>query len=371
MPPSASVISTRTATTSSRARPTCTRSRSTRGTAASPTTPPTSSSTSVASRARPTPIRATLRRAAFTSSAPRPRRAARSTPTSECPCWGWLLLRSDAPGRRGIDSRRQAHQLLRAGQVPDQQTTGSSMARACTSKTRTTSSSRARRSRMRSRGARRATTWPRSFFSRRSQYYPHAQAAAAGVDGTPLNVRWRTTALGPRDTTDTNTGYQITGGIKGTIASRWDADLSYSYSEGKVIEHTNGGFFQYSKLLPLLNSGNYNIVGILPADQVTAINSAAEYAARRVLGQVHHERPQRQAVGRALRHGLRPGRRRHRCRPAPRESGPDAFGGLRGGRHHRLRRKLRRSAWQPRRKRVLRRGERPAAEDPRAERRDP
>ena len=74
-----------------------------------------------------------------------------------------------------------------------------------------------------------------------SQYYPHAQAAAAGVDGTPLNVRWRTTALGPRDTTDTNTGYQITGGIKGTIASRWDADLSYSYSEGKVTEHVNGG----------------------------------------------------------------------------------------------------------------------------------
>ncbi|MFZ3322299.1 MAG: TonB-dependent receptor [Usitatibacter sp.] len=110
-----------------------------------------------------------------------------------------------------------------------------------------------------------------------SQYYPHTQAAAAGVDGTPLNVRWRTTALGPRDTTDTNTGYQITGGIKGTIASRWDADLSYSYSEGKVTEHTNGGFFQYSKLLPLLNSGNYNIVGILPADQATAINSAAGY----------------------------------------------------------------------------------------------
>ena len=112
-----------------------------------------------------------------------------------------------------------------------------------------------------------------------SQYYPHAQAAAAGVDGSPLNVRWRTTALGPRDTTDTNTGYQITGGIKGTIASRWDADLSYSYSEGKVTEHTNGGFFQYSKLLPLLNSGNYNIVGILPADQMNAINIGAGYDA--------------------------------------------------------------------------------------------
>jgi iron complex outermembrane recepter protein len=112
-----------------------------------------------------------------------------------------------------------------------------------------------------------------------SPYYPTAQAAAAGVGGLPLNVRWRTTPLGPRDTTDTNTGYQITGGIKGTIASRWDTDLSYSYSEGKVVEHTNGGFFLYSQLLPLLNSGQYNIVGIMPQDQVNAINSAAGYNA--------------------------------------------------------------------------------------------
>ena len=112
-----------------------------------------------------------------------------------------------------------------------------------------------------------------------SQYYPHAAAAAAGVDGSPLNVRWRTTPLGPRDTTDTNTGWQIVGGVKGTIANHWDTDLSYSYSEGKVTEHTNGGFFQYSKLLPMLNSGNFDIVDIMPQDQVNAINSGAGYFA--------------------------------------------------------------------------------------------
>jgi iron complex outermembrane receptor protein len=71
-----------------------------------------------------------------------------------------------------------------------------------------------------------------------SPFYPHAAAAAAGVDGQNLNVRWRTTPLGPRDTTDTNTGYQLVGGLKGTIADRWDADVSYSYSEGKLTEHT-------------------------------------------------------------------------------------------------------------------------------------
>ncbi|HLX22392.1 MAG TPA: TonB-dependent receptor [Usitatibacter sp.] len=111
-----------------------------------------------------------------------------------------------------------------------------------------------------------------------SQYYPHDAAVAAGVDGQALNVRWRTTPLGLRDTTDTNTGWQVTGGVKGTIAERWDADVSYSYSEGKVVEHVNGGFFLYSQLLPLLNSGNYNIVGLMPQDQVNAINSAAGYA---------------------------------------------------------------------------------------------
>ncbi|HLX24164.1 MAG TPA: TonB-dependent receptor plug domain-containing protein, partial [Usitatibacter sp.] len=110
-----------------------------------------------------------------------------------------------------------------------------------------------------------------------SQYYPHAEAIAAGVDGTPLNVRWRTTPLGQRDTTDTNTGYQVTAGIKGTIASRWDADVSYSYSQGKVVEHTNGGFFLYSQLLPMLNSGNFNVVGALPQDQANALNSGAGY----------------------------------------------------------------------------------------------
>jgi iron complex outermembrane recepter protein len=92
-----------------------------------------------------------------------------------------------------------------------------------------------------------------------SPFYPHAAAAAAGVDGTPLNVRYRAAEAGNRDTTDTNTGYQVVGGIKGTIASRWDADVSYSYGEGKLANHTNGGFPMYSRILPLLNSGTVNL----------------------------------------------------------------------------------------------------------------
>ena len=92
-----------------------------------------------------------------------------------------------------------------------------------------------------------------------SPFYPHADAIAAGVDGQPLNVRYRATETGLRDTTDTNKGYQLVGGIKGTIANRWDTDLSYSYSEGELHNHVNGGFPLYSRILPLLNSGNVNL----------------------------------------------------------------------------------------------------------------
>jgi iron complex outermembrane receptor protein len=108
-----------------------------------------------------------------------------------------------------------------------------------------------------------------------SPFYPHAAAAAAGVDGEPLNVRWRTTPLGGRDTTDTNTGYQLVGGVKGTIADRWDADVSYSYAHGKTVEHTNGGFFLYTRLLPILNSGAIDLTSTnLPADQLALLHQS-------------------------------------------------------------------------------------------------
>jgi iron complex outermembrane receptor protein len=94
-----------------------------------------------------------------------------------------------------------------------------------------------------------------------SPFYPHAAAAAAGVDGQPLDVRYRALENGNRDTTDTNTGYQLVGGVRGSIADRWDADLSYSYAQGKLTEHTNGGFPLNSQILPLLNSGNVNLFG--------------------------------------------------------------------------------------------------------------
>ncbi len=134
------------------------------------------------------------------------------------------------------------------------------MARASTARTRTTTSSSRCRSRTSSRTApptalQLATvTLPPT-----SPFYPHDAAAAAGVDGQPLNVRYRATETGNRNTTDTNKGYQLVGGIKGTIANRWDTDLSYSYAEGELHNHVNSGFPLYSRILPLLNSGNVNL----------------------------------------------------------------------------------------------------------------
>jgi iron complex outermembrane recepter protein len=93
-----------------------------------------------------------------------------------------------------------------------------------------------------------------------SPFYPHAIAAQAGVDGQPLNVRYRSFDNGFRDTTDTNEHWEGIFGLKGSWRN-WDWDGSVFYAEGKTTEHLNGGFQDYRLLLPLLNSGTVNLFG--------------------------------------------------------------------------------------------------------------
>ncbi|MEO8537187.1 MAG: TonB-dependent receptor, partial [Betaproteobacteria bacterium] len=93
-----------------------------------------------------------------------------------------------------------------------------------------------------------------------SPYYPHAIAADAGVDGKPLNIRYRTFDNGFRDTTDTNENWQVVGGVKGSWRN-WDWDGAAFYSEGKNTQHINGGFQDQTLLLPILNSGVVNFFG--------------------------------------------------------------------------------------------------------------
>jgi iron complex outermembrane receptor protein len=110
-----------------------------------------------------------------------------------------------------------------------------------------------------------------------SAFYPHDLAAAAGVDGQPLDVRYRAAVNGNRDTTDTNKGVQIVGGLKGTIANRWDTDISYNYSQGKTDESLNDGFPDLSILVPLLNSGTVNLFGPNTPDIVQQMRATNLY----------------------------------------------------------------------------------------------
>jgi iron complex outermembrane recepter protein len=106
-----------------------------------------------------------------------------------------------------------------------------------------------------------------------SPFYPHALAADAGVDGQPLDVRYRTFDNGFRDTTDTNEHWQGIFGVKGSYRN-WDWDGSLFYAEGTTVEHLNGGFQDYRLLLPLLNSGTVNLFGPNTPDIVNQLRAA-------------------------------------------------------------------------------------------------
>jgi iron complex outermembrane recepter protein len=93
-----------------------------------------------------------------------------------------------------------------------------------------------------------------------SPYYPTALAEAAGVGGQPLNLRYRTYALGLRDTTDEVDSWQTVAGVKGT-AFNWDFDFDFVYSRNETSSRPNGGFARPSQLLPLFNSGRVNPFG--------------------------------------------------------------------------------------------------------------
>jgi iron complex outermembrane receptor protein len=93
-----------------------------------------------------------------------------------------------------------------------------------------------------------------------SPYYPTAAAIAAGVNGQPLNVRYRAYGLGLRDQQDTNEQWQGVIGVKGN-AWNWDMDFDFAYSHSQTTQTPNGGFARYSDIMPILNSGVINPFG--------------------------------------------------------------------------------------------------------------
>jgi len=109
-----------------------------------------------------------------------------------------------------------------------------------------------------------------------SPFYPKAFVTNITGGATPdLLVRWRDNVNGPRDLTDTSTAPRLTFGVRGT-AGAWDFDTSFLYSASHVVEHDNGGYPLYSKLLPILNSGQVDFFDMsqTPASVLQSIQAA-------------------------------------------------------------------------------------------------
>jgi iron complex outermembrane receptor protein len=93
-----------------------------------------------------------------------------------------------------------------------------------------------------------------------SPYYPTAFAAANGLTGLPLLLNYRDVANGSRNTLDVSENARLLAGIRGTLAG-WDMDSAFLYSQSKVHENLLSGYAQYSKVLPIFNSGVINPFG--------------------------------------------------------------------------------------------------------------
>ena len=93
-----------------------------------------------------------------------------------------------------------------------------------------------------------------------SPYYPKDFAAANGLTGLPLLLNYRDVANGVRSTQDISENARFLTGARGTLAG-WDVDSAFLFSQSKVKENLLGGYAQYSKVLPILNSGVINPFG--------------------------------------------------------------------------------------------------------------
>lgn len=109
-----------------------------------------------------------------------------------------------------------------------------------------------------------------------SPYYPQAFAAANGLSGKPLLLNYRDVANGPRQTRDNAENSRFMTGVRGSW-SGWDLDSALLYSESKVNEELLTGYAQYSKVLPVLNSGLINPFGDTADKAALAQAQAAEF----------------------------------------------------------------------------------------------
>ena len=93
-----------------------------------------------------------------------------------------------------------------------------------------------------------------------SPYYPTAFAAANNLTGLPLLLNYRDVVNGNRSTRDVSENARFVAGVRGTLAG-WDMDSAVLYSQSKVHSELLAGYAQYSKVLPIFNSGVINPFG--------------------------------------------------------------------------------------------------------------
>jgi iron complex outermembrane receptor protein len=93
-----------------------------------------------------------------------------------------------------------------------------------------------------------------------SAFYPHAFAAAFGIDGKPLNVFWRAIELGPRVIAPTSEQWSVVAGLQGKILG-WDYDGALNYNQSNIDSRYAGSNARQSAIIPLVNSGVVNPFG--------------------------------------------------------------------------------------------------------------
>jgi iron complex outermembrane recepter protein len=95
-----------------------------------------------------------------------------------------------------------------------------------------------------------------------SPFYPTAFVQQQTGGATPdLLIRWRASAVGDRDTTDTSEASRLVLGARGTFLTNWDYDTALLYSKSEVKQTVNDGFVRLTQIMPLLNSGQINFFG--------------------------------------------------------------------------------------------------------------
>jgi iron complex outermembrane receptor protein len=105
---------------------------------------------------------------------------------------------------------------------------------------------------------------------------PAGSVLAADTPVTPvgnLSGTWRTVAGGGRTDITEQSNSRFIVGAKGNVMG-WDYDTAFTYSKNEGTVYYGPGKFSYTKLTPLLASGQINVFGSQDATSLAALNSA-------------------------------------------------------------------------------------------------